>query len=343
DSAQMLAGARAALGRGDFTFAEQLARAAGRMGVGFEASLLAARLASMQGRAAQAEAELAELATTASDTTERQAIARARVDTQLFFLGLGQEGLRLAAEYEQVLDSHWRDAIEAARAATLLRDEGPAAAAAAAEPLLSTARGRGLVLARLITAYGQSRTGKLRSAIAVARDGRDAAAASSDPGMRLGFMHVAHECDALAYQGSFAEAQALAMDAYTEAIARHSLEEQGLLAWQLAKTVGERGNVELAIRYGREAAALFRQLGRDQYEAWCLPYLALAHALAGEPDRSRAALDELETGVNESNRVMGIDLFISRGWCAVSGGDLPEGRQLFETGAALGERIGDRV
>lgn len=47
--------------------------------------------------------------------------------------------------------------------------------------------------------------------------------------------------------------------------------------------------------------------------------------------------------MTEPNLVMGIDLFLARGWCAVSGGDIPEGTRQFEAGAALGERIGDRV
>ena len=142
----MLAAAITARWRYDFPLAERLARAAIDAGAGFDAALLAARLASLQGRGAQAETELAELGARASNDAKRGAVALARLDTAIFGVAHLEDAWRAAEEAETAIsDPEWRDEIAARRPWILLLTQGPRAAAEAAQPILRWAKGRALV------------------------------------------------------------------------------------------------------------------------------------------------------------------------------------------------------
>jgi DNA-binding CsgD family transcriptional regulator len=101
--------------------------------------------------------------------------------------------------------------------------------------------------------------------------------------------------------------------------------------------------VKTAIRYGREAVALFRRLDRPQMEQWCLIYLVLALALSGDHRQAKDALESMEGLPLSTTYYMGVDELHARAWTEVAGGDLHRGRQIFEEAANLGERIGDLV
>ena len=92
----MLRAATIARWRYDFPLAERLAGAAVGDGAGFEARLLAAQLASLQGRAEEALEEFSRLAQEAETDAEQGILAVGRIDTLAFYLGRMHEGLRLA-------------------------------------------------------------------------------------------------------------------------------------------------------------------------------------------------------------------------------------------------------
>jgi len=138
-------------------------------------------------------------------------------------------------------------------------------------------------------------------------------------------------------------ARALALGQYRQAIAEHSPEAQAFFAWHLASTVGERGHVATAARYGREAMALFRQLGRWLYARQSGIAVLLALSLAGqgsEADEVLRVLDGLPlppAGYGE------VEFLLAKAWRAVAAGDLRQARDQLWAAANLAGETGDRT
>lgn len=340
----MLAAATTARWRYDFPLAERLARAAVSVGAGFDAAVLAARLASLQGRSAEAETSLADLAGVAVGDAQRALVAITRLDNRVIYAGTIDEGLRMAEEVEATLgDAAWRDEIAARRSALLLATQGPRTSAAIAEPLLRRAEGRALVWACMPGSYSLARLGRIDAALDATFRGHAAQSALTTPMDWYPWMHFFYRADALAHAGRLLEAEALSLAQYQEGVAEHSVEAQAMFAWQLSKTVADRGHVETAVRRAREAIALYRQLGRPQFVHFCLVYLTLALALGGRHDDAADALEALDGLDLVPSFFMGVDPVQARAWAAAAAGDLPRARALFEDAAQAGERIGDLV
>ncbi|MGH9034652.1 MAG: AAA family ATPase, partial [Acidimicrobiia bacterium] len=339
----MLSAATTARWRYDFLLAERLAQAAVHAGAGFDAAFLVAQLASLQGRGEAAEGELTTLATRTTNDAQRGAIAIARVDNSLY-QGRIDEGMRIAEEAERcITDDAWRDAITAKRSLLLLGSHGPMAAAEAAQPLLGRAAGTALTLACQVASYSLGRLGRFDAALDAAVRGRAAHLALSQPVDWYPFMHQFCRGEALAHAGRLHEAQELATEQYQQGLEEGSTEAQAWFAWQLGKTVGDRGYVRTAISHLREAIALFRQLGRPQFVHVCLPYLALALALGRRTEQATGTLAELDALELPSTLYMGTDALEARAWTAAATGDLSRARALLEEAVVVGGRIGDLV
>lgn len=344
DPGVMLAAALTARWRYDFPLAERLAVAAGEAGAGFDARLLAAQLASLQGRPGEADTQLGVLAAEAENDAQRGAVAVSRFDGLALHLGRMSEGLAMALEAEQAIaDPVWRDEIAARRAVTLLGLHGPAAAAEVAEGLLDEAQGRGLVWACMIGSFSLGRLGRTHDALLLTHRGEAAHLALTQPLDWYPWIHVWLRCELFAWSGRFHDAERLGTTGYQQGLAEGSGEAQAWFSWHLAMLVGERGHVETAAHHAREGVALFRQLGRPHYAGECLVGLALALALAGEAREAASALallDELDMSEILFKKV---DLTQARAWVAVADGDLAGGQRLLEEAADQGERIGDRL
>ncbi|HEY4409829.1 MAG TPA: helix-turn-helix transcriptional regulator, partial [Acidimicrobiia bacterium] len=271
-------------------------------------------------------------------------VAITRLDNRVIYAGTIDEGLRMAVEVEESLaDPTWRDEIAARRSALLLATQGPRTSAAVAEPLIARATGQALVWACMPGAYSLARLGRIEAALEANRRGHEAQLALTTPMDWYPWMHAWYRAEALAHAGRLEEAEALTGAHHEQALAEHSTEAQAIFAWQRCKRVGDRGHVGSAIRSGREAIALYRELGRPQFEQFCLIYLALAMALARRPDEATGALGALDGLGLVPSYFMGVDLLQTRGWTAVAAGDLPAARQFFEQAAISGEQIGDLV
>jgi len=345
DGSLFASAARVAEHRGELASAEMLARAAADAGTGFADELFASRLASLQGRGAQAESELAQLAELAENDGQRGEIAITRLDNFAFFLGRSEAALQVAQEAENTIcDDGWRDELAGRRSSLLLGSRGPRAAAAVAEPLLKKASGRGLAWAGQVACYSLGRLGRFDAALDAAHRGRTAHMALDRPLEWYLHLHVNFRCDALAHAGRLDEAETLASSHYAQAVAEGSPEAQAFFGWQLAKMVGDRGDVDAAIRNGESAVSLFRELGRPLFVHEATVALALAYALGkrhAEACDVLASLDSL-AGVPPSY-YMGVDLLCTRGWVAASGGDWRTARSHFDRAVELGEEIGDVV
>jgi DNA-binding CsgD family transcriptional regulator len=340
----MVAAAHAARWRYDFALAERLARAALEAGPCFDAALLAAQMASLQNRGGEAEAELSALAAEAADDTQRGLVAISRLDNALL-LGRMVDGLQMGEMAKATIaDSAWRNEIEAKRAGLVLATQGPAAAAAVAEPLLGRAGGRALVWACAVGAYSYARLGRVQTALDATVTGHAAHLALTQP---LGWdpgLHLFVRCEALAHAGRLAESETLASGQYSQGLADRSVEKQCFFAFHLGKVVGDRGHVQTAERYLREAATLWRQVGQPQLAREALIFLALAAALSGQADQAGDTLQELESEQSGPPIFFSAtDFHLAQAWAAVAAGDMPAARRLLEDAATQGQTVGDLV
>ncbi|HEY3240751.1 MAG TPA: AAA family ATPase, partial [Acidimicrobiia bacterium] len=171
----MLAAATTARWRYDFPLAERLAAAAVEAGAGFDAALLAAQLACLQGRADEADKKLAELALQATDDAQRGAVAVSHLDLLAIYRSRMEEGRHMAEAAEAAIsDPVWRGEIAARRAVTLLGLQGPRAAAEVAEGVLKHARGRALVWGSMIGSFAFYRLGRIQDALDLSARGHAA-------------------------------------------------------------------------------------------------------------------------------------------------------------------------
>lgn len=340
----MFAAATQARWHHDFPLAERLVGAAVDAGAGFNAELLAAQLAGLRGDSARAEWLLADLAIRAESDAERALVAINRLDNQVFYLGHIDEGLRMAAEAAaQITERPWRDEIDSRVAGVRLALEGPRACAEAAAPLLEHAGGRALAWACIAGAYSLGRLGRHAAAL-------DASSRGYRAHLELGIpldwepcMHQYFRHQSLAYLGRVAESHDLARAAHEQARAENNPDAQAYSALLLAQLVADLGHVAEAIRFGTEATALFRRLGRPGQVEFGLTYLAQAHALAGDAAAARAALRELdELGLAPSCYVA-TDILAARAWTAVAEGDLGRAHRYLEEAVERGDELGDHV
>ena len=344
DADLMYDAAQLARWRYDFPLAERLGQAAVQAGAGFEAALLVAQLASLQGRGDDAEELLAALSDEADDDRRRGLVACARLDNLVFHMGRIDAGLAMAEEAERrIADPAWRDELVAKRASIIDGQYGPRAGTAVALPLLERAEGRALVWASIITAYSTGRMGRLSQARAIAERGFEAHQALTEPFDWHPWTHTFFQAEALAHEGRFEEARRLTTEQYQRALDEKSPEAQAWFTWQLAKTVDDCGSARTAAVHGRAAAALFRQLGQPQFENFALASLAKAEALSGDADAAAQVLARLDALGLPPARYYGVDLVVARAWAMVAARDLPAAILLLKEAVALGDEIGDLV
>lgn len=339
----MFAAATIARWRYDFALADRLARAAADAGAGFDAKLLVAQLACLQGRGDEAEELLEALAEEAEGDSQHGLIAVARMDNLGLYMGRVEEGLSVGEEAEEQLDNQdWRDEIIARRAVLLLGTLGPRAAAEVAAPVVDRASGRALVWACHVAAFSFGRLGQLERAFEASRRGFAAHQALSQPLDWYPWMQTFLYTLLLAHAGRLKEAESLAAEQHQLGIAERSREAQAWFAWALTIITTDRGHVQDGARHGREAAALFRELGRPQFAEFCLPYLSIALALGGHTSEARETLAALDA-VRGPTFFMGVDPLQARAWTAVAEGDLSAARQLLNEAVTVADRIGDFV
>jgi DNA-binding CsgD family transcriptional regulator len=203
-------------------------------------------------------------------------------------------------------------------------------------------QGRALVWACLAASIALGRLGRLAEAIAAADAGYSAQLTLPESLEYYPWLHTYFRGDALIYSGAFEQASSAASERYEAAVRDRSSEARAYFGFQLAKPVGERGDVVAAVRHAREAGLLFRDLGRPAMLEPCLADLVVSLALSGEPDEAADALAELER-LPLSASYYSVEVLRARAWVAVARGELAQARALLESGARLGEQIGDVV
>jgi DNA-binding CsgD family transcriptional regulator len=345
----LLDGAAIARDRSDLPRAEALARAAADAGAGFDAALLAAEAAALQGRVDEAEADLAALIAGAADDRERSRAALALFDTAVVW-SARDGGDVLGRATAAVDDPAWRDRLAARRLALALLAEGPRAALDAAVGLRTGGDPEAGEVARVVRADALTRTGRLAEALALT----DVDPAPPDPGATVAaaagegltwppWWHAVARGSALVHAGRFAEADELAANHHASALARGAVDEQAAFAVLEPTAVADRGGVRTAAARAREALALHRHLGRDILVRRDLIASAIAHALAGDGACAAEDLAELDALDLPPVRRDEADLLQARAWAAVAAGDLPGASGLLDEAAERGAACGDLV
>jgi DNA-binding NarL/FixJ family response regulator len=342
-AAQLLDATRTARARTDFTLAEQLVNASIALEPSFEAKLLSAEIVGLQGRTKDSEAALMNLMETSVIEEDRVRATLALMDNEAFFVGQPQRAVAIAEKVAgSITDVGWRREILARRSVAVLATHGPQIAAALAEPLLGDG-GPVSPWACLTGSFSLGRMGRLHEAIAIADRGSDAYRSENKAVEWYPWFHVLHQCDALAHLGRIDEAAASATEHYRSALESRSIEGQACFALSLAKLVSDRGFPRSAARYGREAVALFAQLGRAQLEYWSRLYLAWALALGGDAKEADAALAGVDSLQLPDTETTAVDLMQARAWVAVAHGNSDSAHEMLVRAARHGEKIGDLV
>ncbi|MGW5106113.1 AAA family ATPase [Nocardia sp. NPDC004123] len=340
----LLTAARIARWRYDFPLAERLATAAAQAGAGYDAHLLIAQLAIVQGHTERANTLLTRLASSDLDDDRYAEVALLRIETTAFHLGKMREAEEIAtAALARLHNETHRQDVESRLATIAFATSGPRAALDRALPQLEHATGEALIWASMTAAHGLTCIGELSSAIVASEKGEAAQAGLQHRSEWYPCFHLLHRCDALNQLGKFDVAERIATEHYRAALTDRCLEDQATFAFVLSKAVGDRGGMATAAHYAREAVAIYHRLARPQFELWARQYLATALALQGHATEAAEVLDDLDALGVPFYQVMAPDLVQARAWSRIAAGDLDGGRRLLREAAATGNRSGDYV
>ena len=337
-SAELLvSGAMVARAGHEYSLTERLARAAIEAGAGFEARLMAAETAHLQGRSGQAEQELAALAAQATSDAEKARVALLRFDNTYF---------ERSADFQiiddtlaDITDPFWRDALVNRRLFVMAMSSRPREIAKAASTWIQ----RPDSASRVEVLHALVRMGRLDAAIEQLTPPPDTRAVPAPDELWHQWILFGCRPVALVYSGRLVEADELLTMAYREVMDHPAAEARALVAAWFALLHLEQGRPASAFRRASEAYTLLQQLGRSSVVQ--RPYAVAAQALAmtGRAEQAAAtlsAVDALAVPIWPSIRT---DLLQARAWAAAAAGDLPTARTRLEEAADFGQETGDLI
>jgi DNA-binding CsgD family transcriptional regulator len=342
DAELLVAGAIAARARHDHPLAERLARAAMAERGGFAARFVAAEAAHSQGRAEQADHELAALAADVASDAERARVALLRFDNT--FLFGGRADFRLLDDVaDAITDPFWRDELLSRRFFVMSLNSGPRATVEAASTLFQRPASEPLSAAHATLSYSLVRLGRLEDAIRLVTPppARSDIPATDEPWDQWALFST--RVQALVFAGRLDEAEALLTGSYRQVVDQPASEARAFVTQALAVLHLEEGRVESAFRRAAESYGLFHELAHIYAARWSYISAAQALAVAGQADRAAetlAALDALGLPMVLNNET---DLLQARAWTAAAAGDLPGAWESLEAAADLGDEVGDLI
>jgi DNA-binding CsgD family transcriptional regulator len=336
DADLLLAGAKAARDRRDFALTERLALAAMEQGEGFEAQLLAAEAAHLEGRDAEAAEALDALDRQAANDTESIRVALLRFDLAYFARGLADVSA-IESLLNTATDGAWRGELMARRLTMEGALHGPAAALETVPVPLK--QGPSAMPSSVHAVIGEllTRTGAMEQALHVL---------GPDPtrehpvGTEL-WSPFSNRALTLIGLGRFDEADALIDGARNDLTVAAASPEGAVVAAVLGALRFEQGRVQSAFLQAASATGTFIDLGLTVPARRCYTLCARALALAGHAAKAAETLVELDALALPTDLSYEVEVLQARAWVRAAGGDMASGRQNLETAAALGADVGD--
>lgn len=339
----MVAAASTARDRWDLDLAARLAEAAVQVGGGFEAALLRAEIAVVQGKGTLAEEQLSVLLPLAEDDAQRVRVVSARVDNLTSSLGRTSEALEVIDEADHVVsEASARDQITAKRALVLHLGGRLTEALEVLAPLLARTDGPISSMVAYTGGACLARAGRFAEAMEVSRTGAETA----PPGPLAAFRPstgTVVRCSVLLGCGQFKEAEELAEADYSSGVAGGSVTVQAVFSLLLARVHLGIGTVAGAVTYGREARNLFRDKKWRSLTRGALANLALAHALGGSVEEARAALAEVDELNLPADDLYAVELRRARAWTEVAAGNRAAAHDHLREAVVLARHRGDLV
>jgi DNA-binding CsgD family transcriptional regulator len=337
DADLLLAGAKAARDRRDFALTERLALAAMEQGEGFEAQLLAAEAAHLEGRDGEAADALDALDRQAANDTERIRVALLRFDLAYFARGLADVSA-IEALLSTATDGEWRGELLARRVCMQGALHGPAEALDTVPVPLK--QGPSAMPSSVHAVVGEflTRTGAMEQALRVLGSGPVAAAHPVGTELWSPFSNRALTLVGL---GRFDEADALIDDARSDFTVAAASPEGAVVAAVLGALRLEQGRVQSAFLQAASATGTFIDLGLRVSARRCYTLCARALALAGHAAKAAETLVELDALALPTDLSYEVEVLQARAWVRAAGGDMASGRSILEEAAALGTDVGD--
>jgi DNA-binding CsgD family transcriptional regulator len=314
----------------DHALAERFARAALEGGGGLGARVALGRALAGAGRADEAEAVLGGLEAEARTDDDRAAVAVARARNAFWAQGRAADAEAMLARAERaVSDRAVRERLAGQRIRMVAARGDPREALAAAGALLGDAGASepARLHAAVATAEALMSLGRTGEAIAVAETWEPVARGHVEELPLLQGMLRAERGHALRFAGRLAEATEVAEEAYEAALALRSAQTTAVEASALAFVWLGRGRVRTALRLFGESAALLRDADAVGMLALALAGSGQAAAQAGDADRARRAVEEMEP-LTLGHGGFEPELGLARAWSAAAAGELTRARAL---------------
>ena len=314
----------------DAGLAERFARAAIAASGGFEAERALAIALGARGEVRSAETLFARLESEA--TTDAQRVTVAAQWSEMLFLNDGRaaDAAALVGRAARTLDGGpLRDELRVLEAiwAWLSGDYGVLEDEAAWRATAERSDRMGMLVA-FATAPMYVVAGRIEEALALLDGATEAAAHWREalPTVELALRST--RAYALWSAGRLNDDLAYCEREWAAAVEAGELDPAAIFAFARGGALTDMGRIAPAIEALREAVALFEELRAPMYVSWSFAFLARAHALAGDLQAARGALERAERARPAQIHLMDPELASAQVWVAVAEGDIPEARRL---------------
>lgn len=316
----------------DLELAAGLAQAALDSGAGIEAGLALGEAKFRLGRAAEAEAVLADLARLCQTDRDVARIANARAYNLFNSLDADAAAVVLDEALAVVTERGPRSQLLGRQAANKVLAGDPAGALAAAAPLLASDDHATFCRAAYAASFALALLGRCDEACSVSEAAlrrHPHSGLPSPPQVQLVGAIFGH-----AGAGRLTQAEAEGEAGAQACLALGYLEGHATLLFQTGWVLVERGRLGEASTAFRDGASVNRKLNELAALRWCMAGIALAEAMSGHADQALAAAAERDDLPASALSVYETDLIErSRAWVSVCTGELSRAREILTEAA----------
>jgi DNA-binding CsgD family transcriptional regulator len=175
--------------------------------------------------------------------------------------------------------------------------------------------------------------GRIEEAVVAADEGLAFLLAQTDPPMYEGAGIMVGRFLAALLGGGLVETSSLVEGLYLEVAGRPADPLFGVWGLMLGRMKIATGELDAAVELLTEAAASFRHDDPSRLLSWALGALAQAHAMRGDADAARAAVNEMSAAGALAARSFGLDREVGRAWASAVAGDLEQSEHVLRSTA----------